>query len=200
VNKRYDATSRYVGESKIDTHVPPYCRCYSRTQPKSEFHRGLDFASISDVHLHRPIFDVRPIYRRVRALCRSLLSQFGRPLFCLSFSWALLRANSCARQLRVFCFPGSSLESLVPSQNAAARFGSSSPRFSGAPRKWSRKRIQKCLTYMLSGIACGAVRSPTVPSLEHGLSSLATPGTEACDAVGGAFRPQWRGWPKAQRL
>jgi hypothetical protein len=43
-----------------------------------------------------------------------------------------------------------------------------------------------------------AVRSPTVPSLEHGLSSLATPGTEAteaCDAAGGAFRPQSREWP-----
>jgi hypothetical protein len=25
--------------------------------------------------------------------------------------------------------------------------------------------------------------------------SLATPGTKACDAVGGAFRPQWREWP-----
>jgi len=25
--------------------------------------------------------------------------------------------------------------------------------------------------------------------------SLATPGTEACDAGGGAFRPQWREWP-----
>lgn len=36
----------------------------------------------------------------------------------------------------------------------------------------------------------GVVRSPTVPSFEHGLSSLATPGTEACDAAGGAFRPQ----------
>src|ERR1700741_4644577 len=28
--------------------------------------------------------------------------------FCRAFSWALLRANSCARQLRGFCFPGSS--------------------------------------------------------------------------------------------
>jgi|SRR6267378_761783 hypothetical protein len=25
--------------------------------------------------------------------------------------------------------------------------------------------------------------------------SLATPGTEACDAVGGALRPKWREWP-----
>jgi hypothetical protein len=58
-----------------------------------------------------------------------------------------------------------------------------------------KKEIQKCLTYMLSGIALGAVRSPTLPSLEHDLFSLATLGTEACDAVSGAFRPQWREWP-----
>src|ERR1700687_2633113 len=36
-----------------------------------------------------------------------------------------LRANSCVRQLRTFCFPGSSLNALVPSHKAAARFGSS---------------------------------------------------------------------------
>jgi hypothetical protein len=58
-------------------------------------------------------------------------------------------------------------------------------------QKWRNKL---CI-YMLSGIAFSAVRSPTAPSLEHGLSSLATPGTEACDAAGGAFRPQWREWP-----
>jgi len=49
--------------------------------------------------------------------------------------------------------------------------------------------------YMLSGIALSAVHSPTVPSLEHDLFSLATLGTEACDAVGDAFRPQWRERP-----
>ena len=31
------------------------------------------------------------------------------PFFCHSFSRALLRANSCVLQLRVFCFPGSAL-------------------------------------------------------------------------------------------
>jgi hypothetical protein len=40
-------------------------------------------------------------------------SQFSRPpFFCHSFSRALLRANSCVRQLRVFCFPGSALTPL----------------------------------------------------------------------------------------
>jgi hypothetical protein len=40
-------------------------------------------------------------------------SQFSRPpFFCHSFSRALLRANSCVLQLRVFCFPGSALTQL----------------------------------------------------------------------------------------
>jgi len=36
---------------------------------------------------------------------------------------------------------------------------------------------------------------PTFTPLKHVWVSLATPGTEACDAVGGAFRLQWREWP-----
>src|SRR5216683_6666432 len=67
------------------------------------------------------------------------------------------------------------------------------PQENGARKR--RKFSYVLPIYMLSGIAFGAVRSPTVPSLEHGLSSLATPGTEACDAGGGAFRPQWREGP-----
>jgi hypothetical protein len=54
--------------------------------------------------------------------------------------------------------------SLVPQENGA-----------------EKKAKTKCLIYMLAGIACGTVRSPTVPSLEHGLSSPATRRTEACD-------------------
>ena len=33
------------------------------------------------------------------------------------------------------------------------------------------------------------------PPLKHVRFPLATPGTEACDAIGGAFRPHWREWP-----
>jgi hypothetical protein len=51
---------------------------------------------------------------------------------------------------------------------------------------------------MLSGIASGVVHSPTVEPLEHVRVSLATPGTEACDAVGGALRPEWREWPATE--
>jgi hypothetical protein len=69
---------------------------------------------------------------------------------------------------------------------------STPPRSLSCPKENGAERKGK---YTLSGIAFSAVRSPTVPSLEHGLSSLATPGTEACDAAGGAFRPQWREWP-----
>ena len=57
--------------------------------------------------------------------------QFSRPaFFCRSFFRALLQANSCVRQLRGFCFPGSSR---TPSHKAAARFGSRSPRSSSLP-------------------------------------------------------------------
>jgi len=42
----------------------------------------------------------------------------------------------------------------------------------------------------------GAAVCPlTFASLEHSCVSMATPGTEACDAVGGALRPKWREWP-----
>ena len=34
--------------------------------------------------------------------------------------------------------------------------------------------------------------SPTFPGLKHDSPSTGTPGAEACDAVDGAFRPEWR--------
>jgi hypothetical protein len=36
----------------------------------------------------------------------------------------------------------------------------------------------------------------TFAPLEHSCVSMATPGTEACDAIGGALRPKWREWPE----
>src|SRR5260370_21201692 len=70
-------------------------------------------------------------------------------MFLLTFPYiGLLRANSCVRQLRVFCFPGSSLNSMGPSHKAHARFGSRSHSLLCAPRKWGKKKekIQLCLT------------------------------------------------------
>jgi len=53
------------------------------------------FCSALPAHIARPI--------------RHRSSRFSRPaFFCRSFFWALLQANSCVRQLRGFCFPGSS--------------------------------------------------------------------------------------------
>jgi hypothetical protein len=105
-------------------------------------------------------------------------------LFLPLISWALLQANSCVRSFAAFPVPPS--HHRVPSHKAAARFG--------CPRKTGQKKETfSCPTYMLSGIALAAVRSPTLPSLEDDLFSLATPGTETC--VGGAFRPQRREWP-----
>jgi hypothetical protein len=42
------------------------------------------------------------------------------------------------------------------------------------------------------------VYPPTCLSLEHGSVSLATPGTEAGDAVGGALRAQGTEWPATE--
>ena len=57
------------------------------------------FRSVLPAHIARPM-----PYRS---------SRFSRPaFFCRSFFRALLQANSCVRQLRDFCFPGSALTSL----------------------------------------------------------------------------------------
>ena len=126
-----------------------------------------------------------------------LLSSAGRPFSATHFLGHCFGLIPASGSFASSTFPVPPLPHWVPSDKAATRFGSRSHSLLGAPRKWGKKKekIQLCLTYMLSGIAFSAVRSPTVPSLEHGLSSLATPGTEACDAAGGAFGPQWREWP-----
>ncbi len=82
-------------------------------------------------------------------------SQFSRPpFFCYSFSRALLRANSCVRQLRVFCFPGSALtHHWVPSHKAVARFGSSSPRFR-VPQKNGAEKGDIFMSYLYDLILC----------------------------------------------
>jgi hypothetical protein len=55
-----------------------------------------------------------------------------------------------------------------------------------------KKETFPCPIYMLSGIALGAVRSPTFPALQHDLSSLATLEAEACDAGEGKLGPHMR--------
>jgi hypothetical protein len=87
-------------------------------------------------------FDVFPaVVADVDLLLTSNLAESSTPpFFCHSFSWALLRANSCVLQLRVFCFPGCALNSMGPSHKAAARFGSRSHSLLGAPRKWGKKK------------------------------------------------------------
>src|SRR6266404_1636264 len=91
-------------------------------------------------------------------------SQFSRPaFFCRSFFWALLRANSRVLQLRGFCFPGSALtHHWVPSHKAAARFGSSSPRF-WVPQKMGQKKETFFMSYLyVKWNSLGVVCSPVV--------------------------------------
>jgi len=48
---------------------------------------------------------------------------------------------------------------------------------------------------MLSGIGRSYSSPADVRVIKAWLCLMATPGTEACDAVGGALRPKWREWP-----
>jgi len=97
--------------------------------------------TFDDTFFSASLFSTAPV-----PSCRLFLSPPYFLLSCSSFSWALLRANSCALQLRGFCFHGSSQTARVPSQNAATRFGSSGLSLLGAPRKWDKKGDLKCLT------------------------------------------------------
>ena len=96
-------------------------------------------------------------------------SQFSRPAFFYrSFFWALLQANSCVRQLRGFCFPGSALHTIgFPPRMQPLALEAAALAF-GCPRKMGQKKETfSCPTYMLSGIAFGAVRSPVIQLLKH---------------------------------
>src|SRR5882724_11423302 len=96
----------------------------------------------------------------MRVLLIPILTESSTPpFFCRSFSWARLRANSCARQPRGLCFHGSSRNSLGPSQNAAARFGSRSLSLLGAPGKWGKKKEIQKMSYLNSVTLVGFVGS-----------------------------------------
>ena len=86
-------------------------------------------------------------------------SQFSRPAFFYrSFFWALLQANSCVRQLRGFCFPGSALHTIgFPPRMQPLALEAAALAF-GCPSKMGQKKETfSCPTYMLSGIALGVV-------------------------------------------
>jgi hypothetical protein len=66
--------------------------------------------------------------------------QFSRPaFFCRSFFRALLQANSCVRQLRGFCFPGSSRTPQVPPIKQPLALEAEALAW-GCPRKMGQKK------------------------------------------------------------
>jgi hypothetical protein len=122
-------------------------------------------------------------------------NELRRYIFSLSaahFFWAPLRANSCVRQLRGFCFPGSSRTSLVPPIKQPLALGAAASRFWVPQGMGHEKGKDSCLTYMLSGLAPAAVCLPKFQALKHGLCFAGHSRNEACDAAGGAFRQEWR--------
>jgi hypothetical protein len=63
-------------------------------------------------------------------LSLAILTDFGKlSFFRRAFSWAQLRANSCARQLRGFCFPGSSRTAQVPPIKHPLALGAAASRY-----------------------------------------------------------------------
>jgi hypothetical protein len=106
------------------------------------------------------------------------------------------QANSCARHLRGFCFLGSSRTSQVPPIKHPLALGAAASRFS-VPQENGARKGEKFMSYLIvswNSSGSGFTRQ-AFPPLKHVRFPLATPGTEACDAMGGAFRPQWRELP-----
>src|SRR6266699_4216283 len=93
-----------------------------------------------------------------RLALRRCSSSVGQPFSAAHFFWALLQANSCVRQLRSFCFHGSSphTHNMGPSYKAAARFGSRSPRF-WVPQKNGAEKGDISMSYLNSVTIVGFV-------------------------------------------
>src|SRR5207249_10593245 len=71
---------------------------------------------------------------------RFLLSSVGDPFSSPHFPGHCFRLIPASGSFAASAFPVPPLHHWVPSHKAAARFGSTSPRFWGAPEKWGRKR------------------------------------------------------------
>jgi len=70
-------------------------------------------------------------------------------MFLLTFPYiGLLRANSCARQLRGFCFPGSSRRAQVPPIKHPLALGAAASRF-WVPRKMGQEKGEKFMSYLI---------------------------------------------------
>ena len=99
---------------------------------------------------------------------------------------------------RIFCF----VHERIVSHDNVVQWDGRTLQIPPQPRRFSYAGARVQLIESLSGVL----------SIYHGQTKLRvqaictwgvtfslgynTPGTEACDAVGGAFRPQWREWPR----
>jgi len=131
-------------------------RCVQAMAPMGHSQRESHLLDVSRTSKASAVFDsfFPPwLLTCITSSCRLLLSPVSHPFSATHFPGTASGSHSCVRQLRGFCFPGSSLNPMGPSHKAAARFGSLS--LLCAPRKWGKKKekIQLSLTYMLSGIA-----------------------------------------------
>jgi len=114
-------------------------------------------------------------------------------IFLLTFPYiGLLQANSCVLQLRAFCFPGSIPHSIgFPPIKQPLALEAEALAFV-CPRKNGAEKGDIFMSYLIVswnrfGKLCFELSHFLGPA-PLGLP-LALPGTEACGAVGGAFRP-----------
>ena len=78
------------------------------------------------------------------------VTDYGKlAFFCHAFSWALLRANSCVRQLRSFCFPGSSLKDSGSLPECSRSLWKQKPSLLACPRKMGQEKGDILTSYSI---------------------------------------------------
>ena len=129
-----------------------------------------------------PAHIARPIPHR-------LSSSAGQPFSTAHFSGHCFRLIPASCSFAASAFPVPPLHHWVPSHKAATRFGSSSPRL-WVPQKSGAEKGDISMSYLyVKWNSLGVVARQQFSHYSMSCLSLATPGTKACDAVGGALRP-----------
>jgi hypothetical protein len=88
-----------------------------------------------------------PLPGCVRRPIKAVFTECDYRLSCLTFSWAPLRANSCALRLPGLCFPGSSRKAQVPPIKHPLALGAAASRFWVPQENGARKRRKIQLSY-----------------------------------------------------
>ena len=128
-------------------------RCVQAMAPMGHSQRESHLLDVSRTSKASAVFDsfFPPwLLTCITSSCRLLLSPVSHPFSATHFPGTASGSHSCVRQLRGFCFPGSSLNPMGPSHKAAARFGSRNLSLLCAPRKWGKEKGENSVKSYLS--------------------------------------------------